>query len=352
MVDYLIIGQGIAGSMLTWFLTKANQKVFLIDEFHPNSASQVATGVINPITGKRLVKSWRIDELLPFAKNTYTELEHELGIKLLSETRIHRIFSNPEDFQFFRQKNELGELPENIKPLIGIPACFQDAHLGGIEIHGVYLLNYQFLLAAMRKKFLENNMLAEEKFEQEQLHFENGKVIYKNMEASKIIFCEGSSAGSNSFFQTLPYNFAKGEALTVEIPGFNQTGIWHKGIFITPLANELYRVGATYDWDFPDALPSEKGKAELEKKLKRAINIPYKVVDHVAAIRPTVKDRRPLIGVHPENNQVGIFNGMGTKGASLAPYFAKQFADFLTTGKCLDEEVDVARIISAAERSK
>lgn len=334
--------------MLGWFLTKANQKVFLIDEFQSNSASQVATGVINPVTGKRLVKSWRIDELLRFAKSTYRELEQELGINILSETVINRIFSNKEDYDFFRQKKELDEIPENVQPLKEIPACFHDAHFGAIEIHGVYLLNYQLLVAAMRKRFLEKRMLAEEKFEQEHLRIENGKVIYKNIEASKIIFCEGSYAGANPFFPTLPYNFAKGEVLTVEIPNYKQNQIWHKGIFITPLTKGLYRVGATYEWDFKDALPSVKGRAELEKKLKRAINLPYKVVGHAAAIRPTVKDRKPLIGLHLENAAVGIFNGMGTKGASLSPFFAKHFTDFLTAGVPLDAEVNVSRFLKQA----
>lgn len=342
-VDFLIIGQGIAGSMLAWFLVKTGKSIYIIDEFNSNSASRVATGVINPITGKRLVKSWRIDELLPFAKRTYTELEMELGVTIFSETTIHRIFSNKEDYDFFRQKKELDELPEYVRSLQEVPACFRDVRFGGISIQGVHLVDYSRLLPALRKRFSEKNQLSEEKFQQQELKMENGKVIYKNIEASKIIFCEGSSAADNPFFANLPFNLAKGEALTVEIPGFHQTHIWHKGIFIAPLGRDVYRVGATYQWDFTDALPSEEGRVELEKKLQRAVSLPYKIVNHVAAIRPTVKDRRPYIGLHPEHPEVGIFNGMGTKGASLAPFFARQFADFLTTGNPLNGEVGISR---------
>jgi glycine/D-amino acid oxidase-like deaminating enzyme len=341
--DFIIIGQGIAGSMLARFLTKSGKSVFIIDEFRPNSASQIATGIINPITGKRLVKSWRIDELLPFAKKAYREIEAELGISFFSETTIRRIFSNKEDHQFFRQKNEVDELPDYVKPLHAIPSCFRDTDLGGIEIHGVCVLNYPLLLAAMRKWVAAQHMLLEEKFHFEQLKLEDGKVHYKNIAASKIIFCEGSRASDDPYFSALPFNFAKGEVLTVEIPGYQQDKIWHKGIFITPVADELYRVGATYEWDFADALPSEKGREELEKKLKRAISLPYKVVDQFAAIRPTITDRRPLIGLHPAHREIGIFNGMGTKGASLAPFFASHFTDFLVSGKKIDAEVDVQR---------
>lgn len=343
MFDYLIIGQGIAGSMLAWFLTQAGKKVLVVDEFRANSASQIATGIINPITGKRLVKSWRIDELLPFAKKTYRELEAELGVSIFSETTIHRIFSNKEDLQFFRQKQELDELPGYVKPLQTIPSCFRDTALGGIEIHGVCVIHYQSLLAAMRRWLSEKQVLLEEKFQFDELKIENGKAVYKNNVASKIIFCEGSGAKQNPYFGSLPFNFAKGEVLTVEIPGYHEENIWHKGIFITPFGNGLYRVGATYDWDFKDALPSAKGREELEKKLKRAINLPYKVADHLAAIRPTVTDRRPFIGLHPAYPEIGIFNGMGTKGASLAPFFAKHFTDHLVSGILLDAEVNTAR---------
>jgi glycine/D-amino acid oxidase-like deaminating enzyme len=350
--DFIIVGQGIAGSMLAWFLSKANQSVIILDEFNPASASQVASGVINPITGKRLVKSWRSDELIPFARRTYQELEGRLGIKVLSETVIHRIFSNQEDFQFYRQKKELDELPENVKPLKEIPSCFRDVQFGGVEIHGVHLLDYPFLLSAMRKWFLEKNMLWEEKFEFNELHLKNGEVLYKDLQATKIIFCEGNGASLNPYFSWLPFNLAKGEVITVSMPDFPEDKIWHKGIFIAPIESGLFRVGATYEWDFKDAFPSEKGRAELEKKLKRAVNLSFEVVDHVAAIRPTVKDRRPLIGLYSEFPQAGIFNGMGTKGASLSPFFAHHFADFLLQGKKLDAEIDINRFLKENEIGK
>ncbi len=337
--DYLIVGQGIAGSMLAWFLLKAGQKVIIVDEYNPNSASQIASGIINPITGKRLVKSWRIDELLPFAIETYRDIEKIFGINILNEKTICRIFSNKEDQQFFRQKHELEELPENIKPIKEFPACFRETSLGGVEISGVYQLDYALLLKTLRTWFIGKGIMLEEKFQFAKLQLKGERILYGDLSASKIIFCEGSDAKGNPYFPDLPFNLAKGEILIVKMPGFPEDRIWHKGVFIAPLGNELFRVGSTYEWDFEDGLPSEKGKEELVKKLSKAVNLEFQVVEHYAAIRPTVADRRPLLGFHPRHPQLGIFNGLGTKGASLAPFFANQFVEGLINGKNLDKEV-------------
>jgi len=342
-VDYIIVGQGIAGSMLAWFLLDAGKNVLVIDEFNPHCSSRLASGIINPVTGKRLVKSWRTDELLPFAKQTYERLEQALGIHFFTEKKICRIFSNKEDFQFFRQKKDVGELPGYVKPLDTIPECFTGSSLGGIEISGVYQVQYPELLSALRKFFHEKNMLAEEKFEFARLVVESGGVRYKKINASKIIFCEGSYAVKNPYFRWLPFCLAKGEMLTVMMPGFPEEAIWHKGVFISPLGKSLCRVGSTYEWNFTDELPSEKGKSELTSRLKKAVLLPFEVVDHVAAIRPTVADRRPLIGLHPGYPQLAVFNGLGTKGALLAPFFAQQFTAHLTKGVPLDKEADIRR---------
>ncbi|HXH19266.1 MAG TPA: FAD-binding oxidoreductase [Chitinophagales bacterium] len=345
-VDFIIVGQGIAGSMLARMLTQAGKKVLIVDEFNPNSASRVASGIINPVTGKRLVKSWRIEELLPFAVKAYHELEKELRISALTEKIICRIFSNKEDMLFYRQKKELNELAPNVQPLKNIPDCFRNTPYGGIEIKGVYQLDYPLLLSAMRKFFLQMNMLLEEKLEHDKIHRSKGKIFYKDIEALKIIFCEGSGAVKNPFFSRLPFSFAKGETISVKMPGFPEDCIWHKGIFILPMGKNLFRVGATYEWSFSDEKISSHGKEELTARLRKAVNLPFEVIGQQAAIRPTVADRRPLIGLHPEFPEIGLFNGLGTKGATLAPFFANQLAQFLVNATPLDNEVSVRRFLN------
>lgn len=341
--DFIIVGQGIAGSMLAWFLLEAGKRILIIDEFNANTASRVASGIINPVTGKRLVKSWKADKLMPFADRTYRHLEKELNAHFFSRTAICRLFSNKEDYLFFRQKNELGQLPEYVKPLTGVPDCFNDSVLGGIEISDAFHLDYPVLLSSLRKFFLERKILLDEKIDFEYIRLLQGAVSYKDVEALKIIFCEGSHAMKNPYFRWLPFNLAKGEVITVRMENFPDDCIWHKGVFILPLENNLFRVGATYEWNFADEYPSETGKNELAERLSKAIRIPFEIIEHKAAIRPTVADRRPLIGLHPKYSQVGIFNGLGTKGASLAPFLSEQFATHLVNGSPLDEEVNINR---------
>jgi glycine/D-amino acid oxidase-like deaminating enzyme len=84
-VDYLIIGQGLCGTFLSWNLLKEGRRVIVIDESRPFSSTKVASGVINPITGRRMVKTWMIDELLPFAKRAYEQLGAETGVQLAKQ---------------------------------------------------------------------------------------------------------------------------------------------------------------------------------------------------------------------------------------------------------------------------
>lgn len=51
------------------------------------------------------------------------------------------------------------------------------------------------------------------------------------------------------------------------------------------------------------------------------MKIPYNVVEHKAGVRPSVSDRRPVLGPCKDYEQLVVFNGLGTKGVSLAPFF-------------------------------
>ena len=153
----------------------------------------------------------------------------------------------------------------------------------------------------------------------------------------------------NPFFSDLPFNPDKGELLLVKIPNMNLTSIFKNKISIVPLQDtadgtqDMYWVGATNDWIFENAEPSIENKQLIINELEDILNIPFEVVAHHAAIRPTVKDRRPFIGFHPTFKNVGIFNGFGTKGASLVPFWAHHFADVLTADVPLENDVNISR---------
>jgi glycine/D-amino acid oxidase-like deaminating enzyme len=190
---------------------------------------------------------------------------------------------------------------------------------------------------------LKTKSLLEEKIDLTRLKLKDGSVEYKKLKSRRIIFCEGHRMVQNPLWKDLPLLPAKGEILTIECKGLPEEFILMSGIFIIPLEKSLFRVGSTYEWNFTDELPTQEGKEKLQKELDKFLKIPYAIIDHRSGVRPTVKDRRPLIGRHKDHENVFIFNGMGTKGVVLVPYFADHFIKFLYGKEKLMPEVDVQR---------
>jgi glycine oxidase len=380
--DYIIVGQGIAGSILAYFLRKNGQKVVIIDGDTEGSlsSSKVAAGVINPITGRRFVKSWRIDALLPVAKRTYQELENLLNILIWHDRRIVRTLKDTEEENNFLLRRTYpdyavfcGETASSLEELasrrkIGTsssvkPDFFNDFHAFA-ETTNSAQVNLPLLVTHLRDYFIDNQLFINDIFSFDDLVIEANFVRYKNIKAKKIIFAEGAAGAENPYFSWLPFNLDKGELLLVRIPDLNLGTIFKHKISIVPLHDvengenteelvpiflresyfeNLYWVGATNAWIFDNNLPTEANKQLIMNELHEILNCPFEIIAHQAAIRPTVKDRRPFIGWHPQFPNLGIFNGFGTKGASLVPFFAEQFVDNVLNQTPLDKDVNISR---------
>ena len=342
--DYLIIGQGVAGTLLTYFLLKANQKVLVLDEHRPDTASCVAAGVINPITGRRLVKSWMIDELLPFAKSTYQKMEGELNISVWKDQKVIRVINNvrqkndwdarsayPENYLYFDDTNNQ-ELPDTLKT----PFDY------GI-LKGAAQVDLPLLVEKYRWVWSTEGILQNEKMEYDYLEIQSNGIQYKNIHAKKIVFCEGYQSNQNPWFNYVPIVSAKGEVLIIYSPLLKLKYLYKKQLMIVPLAEDHYWVGSNYEWDFENSQPTDEIKSSFLNILNQNIQVPFIVMDHKAAIRPTIKDRRPVLGYHFAHDNLAIFNGLGTKGASVGPFWAKKMTDFLLHCETLPKVVDVAR---------
>lgn len=339
--DYLIIGQGIAGTLLTHELLKRGKKIAVVDNHHHSSSSMVAAGLFNPVVFKRFVKSWMADKLLPAADEAYTTLEKELNASFYHQKNIYKIFASADEKKLWEKKRE--EIAYML-PAAGeyLPDIINNLHGGG-EVRGAGNLNIQLFLQLFRKFLDERNLLINEKMNCNELEIEKDKIVWKEIKASKIIFCEGHSATQNPFFNWLPFKLTKGELLTIEAQSLPADKIINKGAFLLPLHNSTFKAGATYEWDDLTETPTGKGKAELSEKIGLILKTPFCITGHTAGIRPTVNDRRPIIGLHPIHKNIAIFNGMGTKGVMLAPYFAKQLCRFLDGEEELHAEADIAR---------
>jgi glycine/D-amino acid oxidase-like deaminating enzyme len=346
-VDYIIVGQGIAGTVLAQTLIKAGRSVILIDDAALSQASKVAAGLYNPVVFKRLVKSWMADELIPCMDEFYMESEKLLGTKFYYKKQIVKLFAEPDEKAFWLKKTteEVGKYLSTeiqgdfLKEIVNSP-------LGAAEVIEAGNLDTVSFLNSFRKYFKGNSMLLEEKFNYDDLQISEDHVKYKDIEAVKVIFCEGYKTTENPWFSWLPFKLTKGEILTIRLSGNNviPTGkVINKGIFILPLGDNVYKAGSTYEWNELNEETTEKGKAELKEKLEKILKVPFEIIDHQAGIRPTVNDRRPMLGLHPLYPALGVFNGMGTKGIMLAPYFANHFVNFLEQQTLLNKEVSIGR---------
>jgi glycine oxidase len=348
MIDYLIIGQGLAGSVLAWQLLEAGKRVLVINNRLANQASQVAAGLYNPITGRYLVKTWLADQVFPAMEQFYSQVANKLAVKLLYPKPIFRPFLDAQEREIWTHK----ALEEDYDPYVSLVNNDYQTdtilnHYGGIVIKQAGYIDVPCFLDTIRVYLQAQHSYQEADFDYGQLRL-GTDVQYQAIRAQHIIFCEGAQAKHNPFFKHLPFRLVKGELLTIQLAQ-DLSFIYNRDLFILPKPGRRAIVGATYDWQDLSVETTIKARQVLETKLNSVFKLPYTVLGQQAGIRPATFDRRPWIGMHLNYPQMGIFNGLGTKGVSLAPYLASRFVDYLLTGKELPDAVRLNRIPSKAK---
>jgi glycine/D-amino acid oxidase-like deaminating enzyme len=189
----------------------------------------------------------------------------------------------------------------------------------------------------------ENHLLLQETFDYQSIQFHQDYVQYKNSKANQIVFCEGFGLHANPYFNYLPLDGTKGELFIIKAPNLNLDVIINTSVFILPLGNDLFKVGATYNWQDKTSIPTEEGKTELLKRIHEILDCEFEIVDHFAGVRPTVRDRKPLIGTHPKFSRLHLLNGLGTRGVMLGPSMAIALFEAIEYQKPLDKEIDIKR---------
>lgn len=374
--EVLVVGAGICGTFLSMELERAGIAHLVIDEQRPFTASRSAAGLINPVTGRRIVTTWMIDELLPFAVDAYARLAELLGTSFCSPAGVIDFYPSAQMRLAFLKRLEEGgaylQLPADEHTW---DACFH-VELGYGIIAPCYLVDMPGLLAAARTRMSTRGILREERFERAELVVAEESVRYRDITARRVIFCDGIESFDNAYFSRLPFAPNKGEALIVEVDGLAETAaqvaarqgseidlaarsaagagavnmVFKKGMSIAPWRNGLYWVGSSYEWSFEHAEPTEGFRLRTEAALREWVRLPFRVLDHVASVRPATLERRPFVGFHPLHPAVGILNGMGTKGCSLAPFFAWQLVRHIVDGSAILPEADVRRFSKILSR--
>jgi glycine oxidase len=343
-IDFILVGQGIAGSVMALSLIKAGYSVCVIDHPGLSSSSKIAAGIWNPIVFKRLTKSWLADELVPELIEFYEHWQTELKTTFIHHRSIIKPFTEEQEKSLWLKKAAEGNvfldnnLYENLQidENYTVPSYSKVVQAGNLDLTR--------FLECTKTYIKETQTYLEEKFDHTQLKISEEEIIYKNITAKHLVFCEGHLISANPFFNWIPMKPAKGEILNIHCEGLQLSrDIFNKGFFILPLGDDLYKVGATYEWETLNDVATEKAKQELLQKLNALITVPYSVVAHQAGVRPAVIDRRPVIGSHPQHKNIFVFNGFGTKAVMLAPLFAKQLLANIQQGLAVDKEVDPAR---------
>lgn len=350
--DILVVGQGISGTWLSFYLDQAGMDYQVIDDAAPDAPSRIASGMINPITGRRLVKTWMIDELLPFARQAYSRMAALLQRPLSHVVPIVDFPATAQMLMAYRQRaNEDSTyvcVPEDEQ--FWTPSFRYD--FGARLIQPAMRIDLQALLSGWKQYILQRGRLRTETFQQDQFRIAGGGIRYGEIRARKIIFCDGTASFHNSWFRLLPFAPSKGEALWIRTHGIPGNAIYKKGLTLVPLEDDLFWAGSTYEWEFTDPGPTPAFRMKTLFQLKEWIKVPFEIIAHKAAIRPATLERRPFAGLHPAQPQIGILNGMGTKGCSLAPYFAHQLMEHLAHQKPIQKEADVQRFSRILQKNQ
>jgi len=338
IINFLIVGQGIAGTTLAHKLYEIGNTVHLIDNKHQSSSSLVAGGVTHPMSFKRIILSWKADSLIPVAKAYYNAFEATFKTKVFHELHMTRVFSSIEE-----QNNWQGRMADiPMKDIISDEEFGLNFPFGSGKVNMAGRLDVALYLSRSKEFFKEKDIISEEQFDYNQLMVSGGGVNYQEIEAENIIFCEGFKINQNPYFNYIPLSPTKGEILIIKTKDLPDC-ILSQGCFVMPIGDDKYVLGATYDRDNINQETTKLGKEQLIEKLKAIGNFDFDIIEHRAGVRPTTHDRRPILGTHPKHSNMHIFNGLGSKGVMLAPHFAGELIEHITKGVQLNEEVSVSR---------
>lgn len=343
MLDYIVVGSGLSGIAVAENLLSRGKKILVFDD-NSQASSTVAGGIYNPVILKRFTLAWNANEHLEKALPFYRELEQKLNVSLIKPLPIYRRFHSIEEQNNWfsaMDKPFLSEfLDEKLVPSINpnIPSSYSFGHVKGTGV-----VNTEVLIEKYKLYLEEIDSYQKETFDYSQFKVNEGVLRYKDWQAKKIIFCDGFGLKRNPYFNYLPLNGNKGEYLIIKSKELQLKVAVKSSVFIIPLGDDLYKVGATYNnWDKTKE-PTQDGKEYLLEKLKGFLLCDFEVVGQVAGIRPASKDRKPLVGQHPKYSNMYCCNGFGSRGVLIGPTVASELIQSIEDSVPLSEEIDIRR---------
>lgn len=351
--DFIIVGQGLAGTVLAHTLEDRGFSILVVDNQPQTSSSKISAGVFNPITGKRLVKTWMADEIFPHLFRFYEQMQQKLGVDLFHPMPIEVPIYSQE------RKAEMETKATDPAYASWIDVTLESEHSPYYTESPVAYSKYEqsgwvnvaVFLEASKRHWESKGVYVTDNLDFDTIHWGDPETVrWKNLTAKRVVCCEGYKAMENPWFSSIAWSVVKGEVLEYTVNDIELTYILKsKAAFLLHLGGHRYKTGATYVWDDIAETITPEAREELMEKIRLAYRIEPKDIVQKVGIRPAVKGRKPILGNHPRNARLGIFNGLGTKGVSLAPYFAEMLVDFWEKGTPLMPDVDVNRFFQPNE---
>ena len=344
MAKYLIVGQGLAGTLLAFSLLEKGEEVVIADDYKHASASQVAAGMWNPITFKRLAASWLAKEMLEEMNVTFRKLEDKLQTKFFHVLPVARIFNSIQDANFWDEKSDHREVGSYLSARTNksVQENF-NAPFGNSEVNECGWLNVPLFREVAKNYFTQHGNFIEDAVNENEVEFLGSSVEWKGRIFEKLILCNGIGVNQWKGLEHLDLIPNHGQVLDLKIDNLEIDAIVNFGQFLLPFGNKKFRLGATYNWNEVPDVPTEEAREILLSELKLRMNKDIVVESQKTGFRPTTRDRRPIVGFAKNNELLAVFGGLGSKGVLLAPYFAKLFASVLIEGSIIPKEVGAFR---------
>lgn len=341
----LIVGKGIAGTMLAFRLLQSGIPFWVVDRDNGQKSSAVASGLINPVVVKTFGSTWRANDLISETQLFYPFIEEVTNSRFFYPSPIFRMFYKDDQEKLWNRMREKNDAEQFMKSAPGYHRLFpEDLPVEGGEIRQSARVDVPVFMEATSRFFRDKGLLVQKTFTMEDIFPVSIGWSYLGEQFTRVVFCQGTEI-QQSFFKDLPVNPLKGQLLNVRIPGMNQDFTISRKVFILPLEKDLFKVGATYERTTNPGTTAE-GKQYLTGKLKEIIsNRDFEILDHYYGFRPTIPDRKPVMGEHPGLKGIYIFNGLGSKGYMMAPWLSKQLVSFMIDWEALPVEVDVSRFL-------
>jgi len=326
--DFLIIGQGLAGTLLSYELIKAGKSVHVIHDPLPLKASMAAGGLINPFSSRDWTRMKSQETYLPVALNTYRQAEQLLGVSLLQQSSMLVLHEQEEKRQLFEEKKTI--FPDQLQQVTEADQqkwlnMFHIPHDMG-KVQPLYIADAATLLQQWRNYLQQRECFTAAVFGFDSLEIHADHIRWQQISAGQIIFCEGSTARVNPLFPGLPFTRNRGEALLISIPDLPLAHIYHHNLRLVPRSDGLFWCGSNYKWVYTDLEPDQEWRAATSRRLQQWLKCPFHIADHLVAERPTTAGQNVLTLKHPKYSRVSLFNGLGTRGFSSGPYYASLFA--------------------------